>query len=290
MRKGIVIGIVLLVLVVGGVIAMRWYQEKRLEEMMEVFEVYEDESKGDPAEHIATVNAFYSAMDVMYKKIDSLSPAEMLKVDHGSEAYKKYLINASRHTAYNFCFFPYEIIKHRGEGIWSDTTSQYAAWPWSLCNYSEWTSFPRTDSTGILSYDMSSYYYSLKSASEGLPDLDSLQYLHILVNYDDRDLKLYDEDQLMSDEMVQAVFEGAVIVYDLKAQMVVKFYPLEFTGSENVQFTYTGATQYSYEAQQSFRDAYASDLKASFITAVQRMISDSLGIPESRQEINAHSY
>lgn len=288
MRKGLVIGIVILVLalIVGGLMAVKWYQEKRLKEMMEVLEVYEEESRGNPAEDIAAAEAFYSSMEVMFKKIDSLTPARMMKIDNGSEAYKKYLISASRNTAYNFRFFPYEIIERRGKGNWSDTVSQYATWPWSLCCYAGWTGFPRTDSTGLKSYDMSSYYYELEGAAEELPDPDSIQYLHILVNYDDRDLKLYDEEELMSDEMVQAVFEGAVIVYDLKAQMVVKFYPLEFAGSENVQFTYTGENQYTYEAQESFRQAYAADLEANFRTAVESMISDSLGLPATRIDIN----
>ena len=290
MRKWIIIGIILVVVVglaVGARIMWQMRQQRLLKELTQLDKEMREEVYGDVGENIATVKKFYAEMAVMYKKIDSLGQYDLFKVDNGSVEFKKYLISESRNVPYNFRFFPYENVKWKVTTDWADSLTLTPTWPWSMCYDYQFSKFPVTDSTTIRDGYMSSFYEDLNYGAKGFREIDSLPYLLVLVNFEDKDLHLYDEEYLASSEFIQAEFDGALIVYDLKAQRMIKAYPLEFTGSENVSYTYTD-DPHSSEANNAFREAYADDLHTHFIEAATQLINDSLGIPKTRIDINKY--
>lgn len=283
MRKVIVI-ISAVVLLAGGLFAWRIYsQRQKMEELLEVLDEREHAIKDDVAQNIADVERFYREMDIMYKQIDSIGKTGLAAYGAGGAAYKEFLIQQSRNKPYNFCFFPYEVIEWRGVGIWNDSVTQQATWPWTKCYDLKWSTFPLTDSTKLKYGQRSDFYYGINAGAAQLPDVDSTEYLHILVNYDNTDLHLFDEDYLTSTTFTPAVFDGYLVVYNMKTHRVAKALPLYFTSSENISYY---SEENSYSSGNAFREAFGNDLQSKFEEAVTTLITDSLGIPKTRIDIN----
>ncbi len=289
MRKGLIIGISLVVLLGGGFIAWIVYQQHRAQQMLDLIEREYEEETEEPvenlAENIQRVEEFYHEMDIMYRQIDSLGKNGLKKINDGSEEYKSYLISESRHFAFNFRFFPYDLIRYRGEGIGNDSITLREPWPWSLCYDLSWSECPVTDSTKLMFGDMDSYHFDLYHAAQDLPNADSMNYLHILLNYEDRDLKLFDDETIMGTTFTTAVFDGFLIVYDMKNRHVVRALPLYFTSSETINYTESDNIVTTGNA---FREAFGVDLEQNFETAIRSLISDSLRIPDTRIDINEY--
>ncbi|MBC7864077.1 MAG: hypothetical protein IAF38_13960 [Bacteroidia bacterium] len=233
---------------------------------------------------------FYKELAEIYGQVDSILPARLKRIRTAEEEYIRFLNSKEE---YNIKLFPYEILEQSAKWKEKDTLPLRIYFPWSELHYYYWTVFPVADT--LLARDghsVDDILLEVNACFVELPDPAKDRYLHILKKTsEDRLSEIKAKESIEFDAKGKArlqnnfdaeMFNGVLIVYDLKKKTIALSFPISFSNSEHIRVQ----AENMFSMKDKFPTAFIKDLANNCSKELKRLYNDSLGIEKTFISVN----